>query len=249
MSCHVWKKWNKVTKELRTSTCPLPWKCACQTERSTIVARRPHSFIVRLRKTTEMDLKINSYFLAFLVSGLSVSPYFSLDVFALPRAQLDCVATTANRPWQDADSGSADGCETLLACCLFFFSSFLPQGRRPSHTFSFFCVCANQISPALLWIPESLLCIWEICAIVFAGFHTACKLPRNVHGTRPATRTKPVAESAALQASCHKTAPTEFLYFVPSEAQLEKTKTKTKLAGVSHYSWPPRGSNRKSLHW
>lgn len=33
------------------------------------------------------------------------------------------------------------------------FFCILLQGRRPSHTFSF-CVCANQISPALLWIPN-----------------------------------------------------------------------------------------------
>lgn len=168
MSCHVWKNEIKLQK-LCTSTSPLPWKCACQTDRSAIFARRPHSFIVRLRKTTEMDLKINSYFLAFLVSGLSVSPYFSLYVFALPRAQLDCVATTANLPWQDADSGSADGCETLLAFCL-FFASCCRDGDRLIRSL-FVCV-QTRLVPLYYGFQIITMHLGDLCHCVCGISHS-----------------------------------------------------------------------------
>lgn len=77
-------------------------------------------------------------------------------------------AATANPPWQDADSGSADWCEMSLGCCLFFASCLL-QGRRASRVFSF-SVCANPISAALLWIPDHYYASWEICAIVRRDF-------------------------------------------------------------------------------
>lgn len=169
-------------KKIYTCSCPLSWKCACETDWSTkapVSSQRPHCFIAKQQHRNGFENKLVLSTLSSFWHFCFPLFFLSLYLFAPPRGPTRLCGhckSTLTRRWLRFGRVGVKRCSAV--------ASFASRCRDiPGYRL----VCSSlsraqtRLVPLRYGFPIITMHPGDPCHCV-AGFHTVSKLSRNRHG-------------------------------------------------------------------